>query len=52
MQALALLWAGLVEEAKAYVLRYAKRVFPSGLVPPILNADGTVNEGYGSKHRI
>ena len=47
-QALALLWAGLVEEAKAYVLWYAKRVYPSGLVPPILNADGTVNEGYGS----
>jgi hypothetical protein len=47
-QALALLWAGLVEEAKAYVLWYAKRVYPSGLVLPILNADGTVNEGYGS----
>ena len=47
-QALALLWAGLVEEAKAYVLWYAKRVYQSGLVPPILNADGTVNEGYGS----
>jgi hypothetical protein len=47
-QALALLWAGLVEEAKAYVLWYAKRVYPNGLVPPILNVDGTVNEGYGS----
>ena len=32
-QALALLWAGLVEEAKAYVLWYAKRVYPSGLLP-------------------
>ena len=47
-QALALLWAGLVEEAKAYVLWYARRVYPSGLVPPILNVDGTINEGYGS----
>ena len=47
-QALALLWAGLAEEAKAYVLWYANRIYPSGLVPPILNVDGTVNEGYGS----
>ena len=47
-QALALLWAGLVAEARAYVLWYAKRVYPSGLVPPILNVDGTVNQGYGS----
>jgi hypothetical protein len=47
-QALALLSAGLVEEAKDYVLWYAKRIYSSGLVPPILNVDGTVNEGYGS----
>jgi hypothetical protein len=47
-QALALLWAGLTEEAKAYVLWYAKRVERSGLVPPILNVDGTLNRGYGS----
>jgi hypothetical protein len=47
-QALALLWAGLVEEAKAYVLWYGKRAYASGLVPPILDVDGTVNEGYGS----
>ncbi len=47
-QALALLWAGLVEEAKAYVVWYAKHIYENGLVPPILNVDGTVNQGYGS----
>ena len=47
-QALALLWAGLIEAAKAYVLWYAERVEPNGLVPPILNVDGTINRGYGS----
>ena len=47
-QAQALLWAGLVDEAKRYVLWYAERVYPEGLVPPILNLDGSVNEGYGS----
>ena len=47
-QALALLWAGLVEEAKAYVIWYAKRLYKDGMVPPILNVDGTINRGYGS----
>jgi hypothetical protein len=47
-QALALLWAGLVDEAKRYVLWYAERIYPSGLAPPILNVDGMVNRGYGS----
>ena len=47
-QALALLWAGLIGEAKAYVLWYSKRVYENGLVPPILNVDGSVNRGYGS----
>ena len=47
-QALALLWAGLIEEAKRYVLWYAERVYENGLVPPILNVDGSVNRGYGS----
>ena len=47
-QALALLWAGLVDEAKRYVLWYAERIYENGLVPPILNVDGTVNHGYGS----
>jgi hypothetical protein len=47
-QALALLWAGLIDEAKRYVLWYAERIYPTGLVPPILNVDGSVNRGYGS----
>ena len=47
-QALALLWAGLIEEAKAYVVWYAKRIYENGMVPPILNVDGAVNRGYGS----
>ena len=47
-QALALLWAGLIEEAKAYVVWYSKRIYANGMVPPILNVDGAVNRGYGS----
>jgi hypothetical protein len=47
-QALALLWSGLIEEAKAYVVWYSKRIYENGMVPPILNMDGTVNRGYGS----
>ena len=47
-QALALLWAGLIDEAKDYVHWYARRIYDNGLVPPILNVDGTVNCGYGS----
>ncbi len=47
-QALALLWVGLIEEAKNYVVWYSKRIYQNGLVPPILNVDGTVNRGYGS----
>jgi len=47
-QALALLWAGLIDEAQRYVLWYAERIYPNGMVPPILNPDGSVNRGYGS----
>ena len=47
-QALALLYAGLVEEAKTYVTWYAERIYPDGMVPPILNPDGSINRGYGS----
>ena len=47
-QALALLWAGLIDEAKRYVLWYAERIYDNGLVPPILDVDGAVNRGYGS----
>ena len=47
-QALALLWAGLVEEAEAFVLWYSQRIYPNGMVPPILDEDGAINRGYGS----
>jgi hypothetical protein len=47
-QALSLLYAGLIDEAKAYVVWYAERIYENGLVPPILNPDGSVNRGYGS----
>jgi hypothetical protein len=47
-QALALLWAGLIEEAKKYVVWYSERIYENGLAPPILNIDGTINRGYGS----
>ena len=47
-QALALLYAGLIDEAKTYVKWYAERIYPNGMVPPILNPDGRINKGYGS----
>ncbi len=47
-QAVALLWAGVTEEAKRYALWYAERIYPNGMVPPILNPDGSVNRGMGS----
>jgi F5/8 type C domain len=47
-QALALLWAGLIEEAKTFVVWYSKRIYANGMVPPILDEDGAVNRGYGS----
>ena len=47
-QALTLLWAGLIEEAKTYVVWYSKRIYENGMVPPILNLGGTINRGYGS----
>jgi hypothetical protein len=47
-QALALLWAGMIDEAKDYVTWYSKRIYSNGMVPPILNPDGTINRGYGS----
>ena len=46
-QALALLWAGMIDDAKAYVVWYAKRIYENGMAPPILNMDGTINRGYG-----
>ncbi|MGB7915438.1 MAG: hypothetical protein WCF79_09140, partial [Rhodomicrobium sp.] len=46
-QALALLWAGQPEPAKAFVEWYAKRIYESGLVPPILDRDGKPYKGFG-----
>ena len=46
-QALALLWAGQTEAAKAFVDWYAKRIYESGLVPPILDRDGRSYKGFG-----
>ncbi|HPF99560.1 MAG TPA: discoidin domain-containing protein [Kiritimatiellia bacterium] len=39
---------GLVEPVREYIDWYAARVQPDGLVPPILNNDGTLNTGFGS----
>lgn len=47
-QALALLYAGRIEDAKRYVRWYAERIYDNGMVPPILNPDGSINRGYGS----
>ncbi|MBU3890831.1 discoidin domain-containing protein [Methylosinus sp. KRF6] len=47
-QALALLWAGLAEEAEDFVLWYSQRLYPNGMVPPILDENGAINRGYGS----
>jgi hypothetical protein len=51
-QALALLWAGLIDEAKAYVLWYSKRVHADGMAPPILNSDGSTNRGFGGDNEF
>jgi hypothetical protein len=39
---------GLVDPVRKYLDWYAESVLPDGLVPPILNNDGTVNGGFGS----
>lgn len=44
----AMLRMGLVEPVRNYLDWYAERVLPDGLVPPILNNDGSVNGGFGS----
>ncbi|MDD4737086.1 MAG: discoidin domain-containing protein, partial [Kiritimatiellae bacterium] len=46
--ATALMRMGLLNEVKDYLNWYAASVQPDGLVPPILNNDGSVNEGFGS----
>ena len=42
-----LLRMGMFSTVKAYLDWYAARVQPDGWVPPILNNDGTINEGFG-----
>ena len=44
----AMLRMGLVEPVRNYLDWYAARILPDGLVPPILNNDGTINGGFGS----
>ncbi|MFH0952954.1 MAG: discoidin domain-containing protein [Verrucomicrobiota bacterium] len=44
----ALLRLGLAEPVREFLDWYAERIQPDGLVPPILNNDGTVNGGFGS----
>ncbi|HBA83490.1 MAG TPA: hypothetical protein DCZ95_05280 [Verrucomicrobia bacterium] len=44
----ALLRMGVVKPALEYLEWYAARVQPNGLVPPILNNDGSINTGFGS----
>jgi hypothetical protein len=46
--AFVLLQAGLTDVAKEYMRWYSKRVYENGMVPPILNRDGTVNQGWGA----
>ena len=48
MTSAALLRMGVMEPVRKYLDWYAERVQPDGLVPPILNNDGTVNTGFGS----
>lgn len=46
--AAALMRMGLIEDARVYLEWYAQAVEDDGLVPPILNHDGTVYLGWGS----
>lgn len=46
---IALLRMGITEPVREFLDWYAARVQPDGLVPPIMNNDGSVNDGYGSE---
>ncbi len=48
LTSVAMLRMGLVEPVREFIDWYARTVQPDGLVPPILNNDGTVNGGFGS----
>jgi hypothetical protein len=43
----AMLRMGLFDEVRTYLEWYSDRVQPDGWVPPILNNDGTLNDGFG-----
>ena len=51
-QALALLWAGLTEEAKAYVAWYAKRIYENGMVPPNSRRGRDGQPRLRQRHRV
>ncbi len=42
-----LLKMGLTNQVRDYVDWYSKQVQPDGWVPPILNNDGSINQGFG-----
>ncbi len=44
----AMMRMGALEPARDFLSWYAQRIYPNGMVPPILDNDGTVNTGYGS----
>ena len=44
----ALLRMGMFKEVREYIDWYAKAVYPDGMVPPILNTNGTPYIGFGS----
>ena len=46
--AVALMRMGLLQDARAFLEWYAERVMDDGMVPPILNNDGTIYTGFGS----
>lgn len=46
--ALALLRLGMTAKAQRYIEWYAQHITTDGLVPPILNNDGSVNTGFGA----
>ncbi len=46
--AVALMRMGLLRDARDFLEWYAQRVKDDGLVPPILNNDGTIYTGFGS----
>lgn len=47
LTAAALLRMGQIEPVREFLDWYAQRVQPSGWVPPILNTDGSINQGFG-----